>query len=89
MTRVDLHEMFLNDEGIPYEWCVYGERFENDQKHCIAPNGEGWKVYYSERGQKREVKEFENESEACKELYGRMLDKKKLYEDLRREGKMK
>lgn len=89
MTREELQELLLEDESIPYEWCVYGEKLENDQKTCIAERGDRWFVYYSERGKEMSVSEFDSEKDACNELYNRMLAKKKLYEKLRQEGKMK
>lgn len=89
MTREELLERLLDEEGIPFEWCVYGEKQENDQKTCIAPRAGKWVVYYSERGKESDVTPFEQEAEACQELYNRMLAKKALHEKLRQEGKRK
>lgn len=89
MTRGELQELLLEDEGIPYEWCVYGEKLENDQKTCLAERGDKWLVYYYERGKEMGIKEFDNENDACNELYNRMLEKKEFYKKLRQEGKIK
>lgn len=35
------------------------------EKYCILKEGEVWEVYYSERGHKRNIAQFQNENEAC------------------------
>jgi hypothetical protein len=39
-----------------------------NEAYCLIKNEDGWEVYYSERGQKSDVQQFENESEACEYL---------------------
>lgn len=89
MTREELQEILLEDESIPYEWCVFAEKLENDQKTCLAKRENKWVVYYSERGIEKDVEEFDNESDGCMELYNRMLAKKATYEKFREEGKIR
>lgn len=36
-----------------------------NESYCIALNNNNWEVYYSERGNKFDLKLFENESSAC------------------------
>jgi len=37
--------------------------------YCLVQDGDGWVVYYSERGHKSSVECFGTESEACEYLY--------------------
>jgi hypothetical protein len=41
--------------GLPYA----------DEQYCIVSENDRWEVYYSERGQKGNLKTFDNESDAC------------------------
>ena len=42
-------------------------------KHVLGKRGAGWEVYYSERGEKFDVEEFETEAEACECILHRLL----------------
>ena len=44
----------------------YGEVYRIAQIHDLL--GDGWEVYYSERGNKNRLQIFRSESEACKEF---------------------
>ena len=58
----------LDEIGVPddlYSLLIGG--FPNEA-YCLIKNEDGWEVYYSERGQKSDVQQFENESEACEYL---------------------
>ena len=39
-----------------------------NESYCIRQNNGLWEVYYSERGQKTDLKKFDLESDACKYL---------------------
>ncbi|SCY45835.1 hypothetical protein SAMN02910451_02680 [Butyrivibrio hungatei] len=59
----------LDAIGVPddlYSLLIGG--FPNEA-YCLIKNGEGWEVYYSERGHKSGVQQFVNESEACEYLF--------------------
>ena len=63
MTVVEL-ERKLNQMGIPSDlYSVMTGGLPNEQL-CIAKD-ESWQVYYSERGHKSGLREFETETEAC------------------------
>lgn len=49
----------------------YGEVFRIQRVQDIL--GEGWEVYYSERGNKNDCLVFRSEAEACDELLRRIL----------------
>lgn len=42
-----------------------------NEKLCIV-QGETWQVYYSERGRKSGLKEFETETEACEYFFNKL-----------------
>lgn len=43
------------------------------ESYCLEQREDGWAVYYSERGRRRQELLFKNEDEACRELYSRLL----------------
>ena len=68
MTVEELKKQ-LDAIGVPddlYSLLIGG--FPNEAL-CLIKNEDGWEVYYSERGQKSDVQQFENESEACEYLF--------------------
>lgn len=40
-----------------------------NERFCLSEANEGWEVYYSERGNKTGLKEFDNEGDACEYFY--------------------
>lgn len=52
---------FLKDEGFPNE------------AFCLVENGNKYEVYYSERGYKRGLKQFDTEDAACRYLRIKLL----------------
>ena len=40
-----------------------------NEKFCLSEANGRWEVYYSERGNKTGLKEFDNEDDACQCLY--------------------
>ena len=76
MTVEELKKQ-LDAIGVPddlYSLLIGG--FPNEA-WCLIKNEDGWEVYYSERGQKSDVQQFENESEACEYLFEEL----KIYAD--------
>lgn len=68
MTVEELKKQ-LDAIGVPddlYSLLIGG--FPNEA-YCLIKNEDGWEVYYSERGQKSDAQQFENESEACEYLF--------------------
>ena len=43
-----------------------------NEVYCLNFNGEKWEVYYSERGLKSGLKEFNKAEEACKYFYDKL-----------------
>jgi len=62
--------------GIPSHWFLIGDKGITDNKTVLRFIDNKWAVYYSQRGDKYNLKTFENEDEACKELLLRMKFKK-------------
>lgn len=60
-------ERILEDEGIPsYLYNLY-DTGRHDERLCLEKTKNGmWQVYFSERGRKTSVVEFNSEDEACK-----------------------
>jgi len=42
-------------------------------RYCIEQIGKRWRVYFAERGERQDEKEFATESEACEYLYNWIL----------------
>ena len=66
----------LQKIGIPSRWFLIGDIGITDNKSVLRLIDDKWAVYYSQRGGKYELKTFETEDEACKELILRMKLKK-------------
>lgn len=63
MTAIEL-ECKLRELGVPNDlYSIMGGGLPNEQL-CIVKDG-SWQVYYSERGQKAGLREFETETDAC------------------------
>lgn len=66
----------LNDECFPeYSYCLHGG-LPNDM-FCIEYNEGSWDVYYSERGNKTDLKKYGIEDDACQDLLARLIRLKK------------
>ena len=62
---VDELKKRLDEIGVPDDlYSLLIGSFPNEA-YCLIKNEDGWEVYYSERGQKSDAQQFENESEAC------------------------
>lgn len=70
MTLKELIER-LDKEKIPKNSYSLEGGLPND-RICLAKTPTGWEVYYSEMGQKYEVKTYKLEEEACDDLYNRL-----------------
>ena len=44
-----------------------------DEKYVLSFENEKWYAYYSERGQKSDLREFSSESKACDYFYGHLF----------------
>jgi hypothetical protein len=45
-----------------------------NESFTLNKNGNQWEVYYSERGNKTDLRVFESEEEACEYLYKELTD---------------
>lgn len=61
-------EKKLKEKGIPKELYSILEGGLPNEQYCIVKE-ELWYVYYSERGRRSGLKEFELESDACEYFY--------------------
>jgi len=66
-------------ESVPMEYYSLDEEFPYDAI-CLHKNGIIWEVYYSDRGNKNEMKIFLIENNACNYFY------KYLIKSLKRDG---
>ena len=64
MTVDELHKLLLKKE-VPNDAYNFKEEYPNES-YCIIKKGFFWEVYYSERGNKNELRIFFSESKACK-----------------------
>ncbi len=66
MKREELYAV-LREKGIPKDAVSFQGGLPNES-FCLAHTGT-WEVYYSERGKKSGLKEFDTEEDACEYLY--------------------
>lgn len=77
MTTIEL-EAKLEELKIPKDaYSILTGGLPNEQL-CIVNEEETWKVYYSERGRRSGIKEFNTESEACVYFYNTLIKYKLL-----------
>ncbi len=70
MNRDDIFRIIT--DSYRFDIVSFDQEFPNEA-FCIRLNRDGkWEVYYSERGNKNDLKEFENESVACDDLLKRI-----------------
>ena len=67
MTKNELRER-LARESIPTDAYNLDGGLPNEA-FCLCNNDNIWEVYYSERGQKSMLKQFESEDDACDYFY--------------------
>ncbi len=63
MRLVDIQER-LDMSNIPRSAYSLNGGFPNEA-YCIDKFEESWEVYYSERGERSDVRRFDGENEAC------------------------
>lgn len=71
MTKIDLERKLLKD-GIDENSFSLDGGLPNE-KYCLNYSGTCWEVYYSERGQKTNIKIFATEGEACEYFYKTLI----------------
>jgi hypothetical protein len=52
---------------------TYSLNQDSDEAHCLVRDGDGWIVYYSQRGHRDYPLTFVDESNACRALIERLL----------------
>jgi hypothetical protein len=77
MNKAELKEILIK-EDIPQHFYSLNGGLSYDT-WCLSETSTGWEVYYTERGEKYQVKNFHSEEEACEHLYQKI---KKLMEYL-------
>ena len=71
MEKSDL-EKLLKGKGIPEDAYTLLGGIPNE-KFCLENRKNIWEVYYSERGIKTDLRQFDSESDACEYLYRKLL----------------
>lgn len=72
MTLKQLKRYLMLHRVPGYVYCLQGG-LPSDQ-YCIGKEGEAWQVYYSERGSKIGLVQFDSESEACQYFQDLMIE---------------
>lgn len=67
MKKHELEKKLKERNINPYIYCLDGGL--PNEAHTLGKNGDLWEVYYSERGNKSQLKTFLTEDEACDYLY--------------------
>ena len=70
MTVGDLSRLLYDLDVPPTLYRLDGSHFE--LAHVIGPEGDGWVVFLSERGERSGSIEFAHEDDACVYLLGRI-----------------
>ena len=76
MTILELKKV-LDENNIPRNLYNLEMSGLKDQRICVEKTENGWNVYYSERGQKFDLKRYFSEHDACMDLLQRLLALKK------------
>lgn len=64
----------LEELNVPkYDYSILGQKYPNEA-FCLVYEDSLWKYYYSERGHRTGLKEFESESEACEYFYKQIME---------------
>lgn len=64
-------ERELNQLNVPSSWYSFNKLFREDRT-CLIEEGGCWEIYFFERGQKKDIKQFSSEAEACSFLLRQM-----------------
>lgn len=64
-------ESRLRSYGVPRSMYTIGG--DADEAYCLVLDGANWLVYYSERGNKNDLRIHVRESDACSDLMKRVL----------------
>ena len=67
MQKRELQQRLITEE-IPKNWYWLNGGFPNEAL-CLNIQGGLWEVYYSEKGLKTSLKQFESEEDACEYFY--------------------
>lgn len=67
MTKYELKNLLFKEDVKPDSYSLEGDT--PNEAYCLNRHGNIWEVYYSERGNKTGLKEFNSEDAACKHLY--------------------
>jgi hypothetical protein len=64
----------LKQEGFDRRWYSFDRENPPLEGYILEKIGERWIVFYFERGDIRDIANFENESDACEFFYQRMQE---------------
>ena len=73
MNVVELADL-LESDGYDRRWYSFDRKNPPIEGYILERVGARWTVFYFERGDTRDVANFENESDACDFFYQRMKE---------------
>lgn len=74
MTVQELQTKLFEMDVPHYYYNICGSGEDEDQRICLANENGRWLVYYSENGDRAEINEYLNESEACEDFLNRLSE---------------
>lgn len=72
MNKQELIEQ-LKKENVPESYYSFSEKNWGDV-YVLLQEKEYWEVYYTERGNKYDIKHFDNEEEACEYFHTKVIN---------------
>lgn len=74
MTVQELQERLFELDIPHYYYNICGTCEDEEQRICLVSENGKWLVYYSEDGERLEVSEYLDESEACADCLSRLAE---------------
>lgn len=71
MNKKQLEQKLKQENVNEYYYCLEGGL--PNEAFCLNNNGEFWEAYYSEKGNKSQLKVFESEEESCDYFYNWLM----------------
>ncbi|ANX10950.1 hypothetical protein ABE41_002845 [Fictibacillus arsenicus] len=71
MNKTKLQELLIDTKVPKDSYCLNGGL--PNEAYCLNKEDDLWEVYYSERGEKSQLKKFVSEEEACDYLFSKII----------------
>lgn len=72
MTIKELRILLIS-LGVPDFYYNISGRGMQDERTCLIKEGDKWNVFFSERGGRTNLAQYESESEACEDAFARIM----------------